>query len=178
MAYTTQAIVLKNIPSGEHDAVAIFYTRDFGKMRAYVQGVKKQEAKLRGHIEPLSVSMIQFILGAAGGERLIYAQMMRSWPVMYDDFDRWAAAHYMMELIDQHCLPGERDDVIWELILQNLVVLDQKVDLDIDASMREFEKYFIQALGYGDAHDIRVLGTSLARPFKTRYNEIINMIHL
>ena len=157
MIHTTQAIVLKKIPAGEADAVVVLYTSDFGKIRAYAQGVKKESAKLKGHVEPLSLSAIQFVIGTAG-ERLTYAQLLQSWPRTRDEFNRLSAAVYMMELVDRHCLVGQPDMSIWELLVTNLAMLNHESTRDISHMTNEFEKDFLHALGYGDAKDMSVLG--------------------
>lgn len=157
MTYITQAIVLKKISAGEADAVVVLYTRDFGKIRTYAQGVKKESAKLKGHVESLSLSAVQFVLGAAG-ERLTYAQMMQSWPRIRGEFDRFTAAIYITELVDRHCLMGQPDISIWELLLTSLAMLNHESAPDIPDVTSEFEKDFLRAFGYGGAKDMSALG--------------------
>ena len=159
MTYTTQAIVLKKIPAGEADVVAILYTRDFGKLRAFAQGVKKESAKLKGHIEPLSLISIQFVMGTAG-ERLTYAQMMQSWPAIRNDFERYGAAACILEHIDRHCMDGEKDNGIWELLVANLAFIEQCEITDVHSAVSFFERDFLRALGYGEAQDMSVLGVA------------------
>ncbi len=169
MAHITQAIVLKKNPAGEADANVTLYTRDFGKMRAYAQGVKKEEAKLKGHIEPMSMSMVQFVEGAYGA-RLTYAQMVQPWLAIRDDFNHYGAAAYITELIDRHCLAGERDHALWELLIASFAALAQHTISSIDA-MENFEKEFIHSMGYGKDGNIHILGgEKLARPAGLIYN--------
>ena len=167
--YTTQAIVLKKIPAGEADAFVVLYTRDFGKLRAFAKGVKKESAKLKGHIEPLSLSWVQFVIGASG-ERLTYAQMMQSWSLMRDDFERYVTAHYLLELVDRHCLAGEKDNAIWELLVGNLALIERCDAAKVRETAELFERDFLRILGYGDAQDMTVLGSPLARPSLLVYN--------
>ena len=171
MTYTTQAIVLKNIPAGEADAFAVLYTRDFGKLRAFAQGVKKESAKLKGHVGPLSLSWVQFVVGASG-ERLTYAQMMQSWPCIRNDFERYGEAHYLLELVDRHCLAGERDNTIWELLVGNLAFIERCDAAEIREGAELFERDFLRGLGYGESRDMSILGPSLARPSPLVYNAI------
>jgi len=170
MTYTTQAIVLKKISAGEADAVVVLYTHDFGKIRTYAQGVKKESAKLKGHIEPFSLSAVQFVLGVAG-ERLTYAQMMQSWPSIRNDFDRYGAAVYIVELIDRHCLVSQPDVAIWELLLGSLIELEQLSSSASHLFMEKFERDFLACLGYAGTQDMRALGTALARPFTMVYDK-------
>ena len=164
MTYATQAIVLKKISTGEMDAFVILYTRDFGKVRAFIQGVKKENAKLKGHVEPLSLISTQFVIGASG-ERLTYAQMLQSWPAIRNNFDRYGAASYMSELVDRHCFLGERDNAIWELLVSNFAVIEKCRAVDVPEAIQSFERDFLQCLGPGAGQDISMLGSPLARPF-------------
>lgn len=167
--YTTQAIVLKKIPAGEADAIVLLYTRDFGKLRAYAQGVKKESAKLKGHIESLSLISVQFVTGVSG-ERLTYAQMLEPWPSVRGDFNRCAAALYIAELVDRHCLVSQPDAGIWELLMGSFVELDRKEMPACNEIMELFEREFLVSLGYGAHADMRTLGPALARPSVMVYN--------
>ncbi len=148
---------MKKIASGETDAMVVVYTRDFGKLYCRAQGVKKENAKLKGHIESLSLSAIQFVLGKLG-ERLTYAQLLQSWPQIRGEFDRFAVAIFMAELVDRHCLTGQPDISIWELLLTSLAALNHESPLNVSSVIHEFEKDFLRALGYDGARDIGILG--------------------
>lgn len=163
MMHSTQGVVLKKISVGEADAMIVFYTPDIGKLRALARGVKKEEAKLKGHVEPMSLSSIQFVIGTYG-ERLTYALMMQSWPSIRRDYEKYIAACYFLELVDRHCLVGQKDIAIWELIIANLALLERTKHIDIAEVVVTFECEFLSCLGYSGAKDIRVLGGALARP--------------
>ena len=164
MTYSTQGIVLKKIVSGETDAMVIIYTADFGKLCCYAQGIKKEGAKLKGHLESFSLGAIQFVLGSTN-PRLTYAQVLESWPRIRNEFNRCAAAASMMELIDRYCLVGQHDASIWELLMTNLVTLNHESALDIPDVMNEFEKDFVRCLGYGGAKDMNLWGESVHNHF-------------
>lgn len=160
MTYSTQGIVLKKIASGEADAMVVIYTRDFGKLYCRAQGVKKENAKLKGHIESLSLSAIQFVWGGLG-ERLTYAQLLQSWPRIRSEFDRFAAALSMAELVDRHCLASQPDISIWELLFTSLAALNHESAPNVSSVVNEFEKDFLRALGYNGAKDMSILGESV-----------------
>lgn len=138
--YTTEGIVIKKTGCGEADALITLYTRDFGKMRAFAQGVKKKEAKLKGHLEPLNVCRIGFVLGK-NGERLTYAEAIMSWPSIRENFWKTEAALCMAERIDIHCFPAEKDDMLWEHIITYFVTLEKEVMI-ADDFLKSFGKFF------------------------------------
>lgn len=61
--YTTRGIVLSERPIGEADRIYNILTRELGKLQARGIGVRKNNSKLRGNIEPFSLSSISFVKG-------------------------------------------------------------------------------------------------------------------
>ncbi|MDP3763457.1 MAG: DNA repair protein RecO [bacterium] len=61
--YTTKGIVLSERAIGEADRIYSILTRDLGKLQARAVGVRKNTSKLRGNIEPFSLSSISFVKG-------------------------------------------------------------------------------------------------------------------
>src|SRR3989338_8931842 len=127
--YLTQGIILKKIDIGEADAVFSIYTRNFGKIVARAQGVKKEEAKLKGHLETFNLSAIRF------------------------DFDKSVAALRITEMFDRHCFQNDRDEPLWNLLLESFTLLERGVFSadDIRFFLHSFEEKFSVTLGYGDA---------------------------
>ena len=61
--YTTRGIVLSERPWREADRIYSILTRDLGLVRATAIGVRKEASKLRGAIEPVSLSTISLVRG-------------------------------------------------------------------------------------------------------------------
>lgn len=120
--YFTQGIILKKIDIGEADAFITIYTKEYGKMRARAQGVKKEDAKLKGHLEPLHASMIGFV-PARMGLRLTYASMMHIWPGLWKRDENLFVGIRMVARIDDLCFEGERDDGLWREIVESFLML-------------------------------------------------------
>lgn len=164
--YSTHGIILKKIDAGEADAFFVIYTKDFGKIRARAQGVKKEEAKLKGHCEPLNLVSVQFVLGK-NGERLTHAEVINSWPSIRENLDKFKAAWYLVGLVDRHCFPGEKDEALWNMFSENLTVLNrgnfsrEEIGRFLDA----LERKLVAELGYGNEEDLGLLGVKLARPW-------------
>lgn len=145
---------MRKVGVGEADALYFIYTKDFGKIRARAQGVKKEGAKLKGHLEVLSHSSVGFVLGK-NGERLTQAQIINSWPGIRNDLDKLKAALYAVGLVDKYCLVGEKDKKLWELLLESFKELEQK-EFSRDF-LKRFEKHLLAALGYDGVSDFAVL---------------------
>ncbi|MEK7201381.1 MAG: DNA repair protein RecO, partial [Patescibacteria group bacterium] len=121
--FNTDAVILKKIDSGEADALFILYTKEYGKMRALAQGVKKEEAKLRGHLEPLNLTSVSFVLGK-NGERLTHATLKNHWPTIRSNLGKLQTACVMADLIERNTMPGERDSALWEFLTESFGALE------------------------------------------------------
>lgn len=61
--YSTKGIILSSRPIGEADRIYSILTRDFGLIRAKCIGVRKSASKLRGSLEPVSLSNVSLVRG-------------------------------------------------------------------------------------------------------------------
>lgn len=61
--YTTKGIILSERPIKEADRVYSILTRELGLIHATALGVRKEASKLRGALEPLSLSRISLVRG-------------------------------------------------------------------------------------------------------------------
>lgn len=61
--HTTPALVLSSQPYREADRLYSLLTRELGLIRASAQGVRKEHSKLRGSLEPISLSTVSFVKG-------------------------------------------------------------------------------------------------------------------
>lgn len=74
--YTTQGIILSERAHKEADRIYSILTRDFGLIRAVATGVRKEASKLRGALEPLSISTVSLVRGKEFW-RITSAQVVR-----------------------------------------------------------------------------------------------------
>lgn len=122
--HTSEGIVLKKIPYGEYDALYDIYTKEFGKIRGRAQGVKKEGAKLKSHLEPLSLVSVTFVLGKYG-ERLTHAVMIRFFEGLRQSREKLFAALRIAALMDEKSFPGQKDENLWKLLVESMLVLDE-----------------------------------------------------
>ena len=160
--YSTEGIILKRTDVGEADSLFTIYTKDFGKICARAQGVKKESAKLKGHLETLSHGAVSFVLGKSG-ERLTSAVMLNCWLGICKDFDKLRAAYTLTNLVDEKCFSGEKDEKLWQLVLDSFSFLDaaEFTEKDFFQFSQEFNKKFIDALGYAGVSDAEFLGYNI-----------------
>ncbi len=144
--YSTDAIVLKKIDTGEADAFFVCYTKDFGKIRALARGVKKESAKLKGHLETLSLSTIGLVEGRSGFQ-LTHASLANPWHGIRTDVMKLDVAFRIAALVDAECFERERDDALWRLLVGALLTLDREEDSRGSAGV--FAARLKETLGYG-----------------------------
>ncbi|MDP3771949.1 MAG: DNA repair protein RecO [bacterium] len=168
--HTTEGIILSKTPSGEADELVTMYTCAYGKVRALVQGVKKEEAKLRGHLEVLSLCTIGLVAGK-NGERLVYAELKNFWSRIRTHAGKHYAAHYMVRRMDNACFPGERDERMWTLLTAAFIILEEQdfTTRELQDFLLGFEKQLVAHLGYGDAGIGSTLGPLVAQGTLARY---------
>lgn len=168
--YTTEGIILKRIDVGEADSLFSIYTKDFGKIRALAQGVKKEGAKLRGHCEPMNLCRIQFV-PTKNGFRLTHAEMLNSWEKIRVDIFLVSAAEYFLILLERNSFEGGNDPRIFELLRKSFLYLEgSENSLVPEALFKEFEEILLSESGFADMDGLRELGGVVARPFLLRYN--------
>jgi len=61
--HTTPVLVLSSQPYREADRLYSLLTKELGLIRASAQGVRKEHSKLRGSLEPISLSTVSFVKG-------------------------------------------------------------------------------------------------------------------
>jgi len=122
--HTSDGIVLNTVPYGEYDALCDIYTKEFGKIRGRVSGVKKESAKLKGHLEPLSLTRATFVSGRHG-ERITHATMVRFWEGMRQNPEKLCAGLRIAGLVNERSFPGQKDDALWKLLLESMLLLDE-----------------------------------------------------
>lgn len=147
--HSTQGIILKKYDIGETDGLFVIYTKDFGKIRGLAQGIKKENAKLKGHLEPLSLASIQFVFGK-NGERLTHAELLDYWPTLREDSEKLKTAWQISELINSNCLEGEKDENVWNLLISSFSILSKETfaeRFEMDKFLNSVESRLHQHLG-------------------------------
>lgn len=151
--YSTEGVVLKKSDAGETDVLFTLYTKEYGKIRVRAQGVKKESAKLKGHLETLSLSSVSFVLGK-NGERLTHASLINYWPATRSDLGKLKLAYEIVETIDRSCFPGQKDEAVWGEILRGFSFLEDSVTGGEAEFLPSFKKHLSISLGYGGESDI------------------------
>lgn len=61
--YTTEAFILKSLPTGEANKYYFLYCNDLGFVKATAQGVRLDKSKLKGHLQDFCLVKISLVKG-------------------------------------------------------------------------------------------------------------------
>ncbi len=103
--YRAEGVVLRRRNIGEADSIFTVFTEQEGKFDAVARGIRKAKSRMRGHIEPLTIT--RFLL-AQGRSLDVFtqAETVKALPQIRGDLDRWMTATYCAEIVDRYT--GER----------------------------------------------------------------------
>jgi len=148
MLYKTQGIIVKKVNSGEFDRLLTVYTKDFGKILLKAKSVRKNQSKLKGHLELFLYSHLM-IAPAKGFDIITGAETIESFPFLHRNLSSLASAYYLAELTDKLFVGPEKDERIWQLILFNFRDLNKKKQ-NSKTLINNFENKLVELLGYGN----------------------------
>ena len=107
--YTTDAIILRKEELGEADLLITALTERFVNIRLVAQGARKVEAKLKGHLEPLSLSRLSFVPGR-NNYRLVGAQLLDFFVNVKKDPARLAVAAEISKAVGSALFEDRREE--------------------------------------------------------------------
>jgi DNA repair protein RecO (recombination protein O) len=121
--YRTLGFVFKKEDRAEADQIFKIFTRDFGKIEVLGKGIRKISSKLRSQIDIFYLSEIEFIQGKIY-KRLTDALLIEKFKNLRRSFKRLSIAYQISEVLDGLIKGEEKDERIWNLILETFKNLD------------------------------------------------------
>ncbi|MAF20650.1 MAG: DNA repair protein RecO [Parcubacteria group bacterium] len=147
MLLKTQGIIIKKANLGEADRLLTIYTEDFGKILVKAKSVRKNQAKLKGHLE-LFLHNHLMIAPGRGLDIITGAETIEGFSYLHQDLSSLAASYYLSELIDKLISDSEKDINIWPLLLNSLQEFNRP-NQPIKTIINNFENRLLEFLGYG-----------------------------
>jgi DNA repair protein RecO (recombination protein O) len=121
--YRTLGFVFKKEDRGEADQILKIFTKDFGKIEILGKGIRKISSKLRFQIDIFYLSEIEFVQGKIH-KRLTDALLIEKYKNLRRSFKRLSIAYQISEILDGLIKGEEKDERIWNLILETFKNLD------------------------------------------------------
>jgi DNA repair protein RecO (recombination protein O) len=120
--YKTKGIVIKTHKLGEADRIVTIITGTHGKIRAVAKGVRKTKSKFGSRLEPFT--HVDLLLHKGRNLDIVtQAEIIDSFAAIREDFDRLHYGSAMLDLAEKVSSEGERDMLLYNLLLRSLEVL-------------------------------------------------------
>ena len=146
-SYQTEALVLKSTPIGEAGLIVTLYSKELGKLRAVVRGVRKPTSKMVGHLEPLNRVQLALVRGKPGSlDTVTQAQTHESFSDLKSSLEGVSKGVYLTELIDGFGIEGSVSHELYFLVVNTLRFLNDRPEMD--TVLRYFELKVLSCSGF------------------------------
>lgn len=131
MIIHTKGIVLKTFDLRETSKIATFFTKDHGKVKGVLKGIRKDFRKFGSSVDRFSVNDIVYYQYSRSELHLIsQCDLIQFYFMIRQDYKRNVAANYMLELVDTVMPLEQPNKKIYRLMLDYLQELETVKDID------------------------------------------------
>ncbi len=131
MILKTEGIVLKRFDYRETSQIAIFFTRDYGKVSGILKGIRRSSKKFGSSIDSFSLNDIVYYKYCRSELHLISQCDLKEYYLsIRQDYKRNLAANYMLELVSSIMPTEQKNEEIFQLMLDYLNSLGKISDID------------------------------------------------
>ena len=147
-AIKTEAFILKTQDYRDTSLLATFYTRDYGKLRAIVKGVRDTRGRFGSTLEPFSLNEILFYRRKRGGDlhHATQVDLVREFGDIRSDLERLSYACYFTDLLNELTEIEDANERIFELMNDALDFMGNGASPRRTA--RIFEVKLLELLGF------------------------------
>ncbi len=154
--YQTEGIIFDKRDVGEADRIFSVLTKEFGKIDAIAQGIRRVESKLR-----YSMSIFSHVrLGLVASRtfwRIVDAEELNGWANIRKSPEKSAAVFRIAELINRMVKGQEPDAALWEEAKSAFLFLEQYESGQDEKNLQIFELLtqlrILSRLGYVAEHE-------------------------
>ena len=131
MILKSEAIVLKTFDLRETSRIAVFFTKNHGKLKGVLKGIRKDHKKFGSTIDRFTVNDIVYYYHANSDLHLVGQCDLTSFffPIR-QDIKRTMAANYVLELVNIIMPPEEANTDVYDLMINYLTSLQKEADID------------------------------------------------
>jgi len=146
----TAAFVLRTLPYSESDLIVSFYSHDFGKIKGIAKGAKRSKKRFANVFEPFSLANIIFTRKSRDMMAFIEAcDIIDHYPAIRQDMEKTLIASYFIDLTDHFSPEGKKNEKIFQLLQDFLILLER--EKASDALVRFFEMRLLKLTGFEPA---------------------------
>jgi len=143
--YNVESIIIRSRNAGEADKIITVFSRNYGKISVIAKGAKRPTSKFGGRLEVFTYN--QMLLATAKTfDILSQCETIESFFKIREDKDKLNAGAYILRLIDASTEERQRNDQLFDLLLESLHYLEKGKDMN--RLMRAFEVKFCLVEGF------------------------------
>lgn len=139
---------MKKEDANDVDALLTILTKKRGKILVRAKGVRKNESKLKGFIEPFSFGSFLLARSRSLTDVLAGAEEIKNFKILKSDVSRMAVAFYISEVLDKLLVIPEKDLEMWDFVIRVFETLNNKKYQPLAVKVA-FERRLLENLGYG-----------------------------
>lgn len=156
MIEIVQGVVLRSEDCDEFDKRLTLYTKEFGKLKAKLVGVKKSASKLKGLTLPFSECRFQIYLhgtpraGLHDPGRIVTGEILKEFPFLTEHWENLVQAYTVCEILEMLTQPFYPNLKEYELFISTL---SQLAETPFPTLVRcRFTLLLLKILGYSLGH--------------------------
>ena len=143
--HQSEALTLRTYPYSESDKIAVFLTREFGKVRGIAHGAKKPKSRFGSSLEPLTYLKLTFYQKERQELAVIQnCEIVRAIPAYKLKWEANLHLSYFCELLMEFGREGEESEKLFRLT-QAILAACQEVKIEWVA--RYFELWLLKLEG-------------------------------
>jgi len=143
--YKLKGIILKRTNFGEADRLLTIFTDKLGKVRAVGKGIRKQNSRLGGHLEPFCMGNLVIAEGR-NLDIICEAEIIECFFDIRNNLKSTHISYYLTEAVDKLTEEGEKHQEIFDLLLDILENVGGPISEDLLLSC--FELRLLALLGF------------------------------
>lgn len=151
-----QALVIRGYDFSESSRIAVFWTREFGRVSALAKGGRRLKSAFESSLDLLNLCDIVLVRKASGAlELLTEAKVAERFPRLRSDLQAWYIGQYVAELLGDWTQDHDPHPALFDEAIETLRDLGGKGGGQWPRGPRtaRFELVLLRELGYGPALD-------------------------
>ncbi|VAX35191.1 hypothetical protein MNBD_UNCLBAC01-1997 [hydrothermal vent metagenome] len=131
MILKTEGIILKTFDLRETSRIAFVFSKEYGKIKGVLKGIRKDPRKFGSSLDRFSVNDIVYYQYRRSDLHLIsQCDMKQFFPDIRLDYKRSMAAGYVLELVDKIMQVEQKNEAVYQLMMDYLNSLEAENDID------------------------------------------------
>lgn len=144
---STEAFLLRSIPYGEADVIAVLFTRRFGRLSLIARSAKKSRKRFGGTLDYFRLLDIDLKPGKRTGMgHLLNAEIICRFETLENDLAAYWAGGHILELASLGTQENNADETFFNLINAGIEALERGATPE--SLIRVFQAKALSALGY------------------------------